>query len=151
MWRTNSGAACLILAVLTPIFACILLSDWAFQRVSDGFRLGTFPLAYLVLSMALIGVMLLDDRHAERLSHLEELSIRGLLRVIAFIAAALALAFFQQRAGFVACACLLAATAVIAMGQRSPRVVMAFSIGAALLLFAVFYTLGLSITAGPQF
>lgn len=151
MIRTNQGAACTILAALLCVAVCLLLSDWVFVRVSDGFRLGTFPLAYLLLTITLIASTALDSRRNLTLAHLEDISMVGLLRVCVFISASLGLAFFQELTGFIPWAFVLALTTGMAMGQKSPFILLVYSMGSALAFFAVFYALGFSISAGPSF
>lgn len=149
--RTNRGAACAILAGLSLILVYILSSDWAGDRLSDGFRLGTFPIVYLVLSMVLIALTSVDTRHADVLEDLEMFSLAGLFRVLVYFGIAVLFAFYQEKIGFIPCAFALVATGAVEMRLRPWPVIVGYAAVISLLLFGLFYSLGFALKPIGEF
>ncbi|MDA7949500.1 MAG: hypothetical protein MPJ78_18720 [Hyphomicrobiaceae bacterium] len=143
--RTNKGAACAMLAGLFPVLLYILFSDWAGDRLSDGFRLGTFPVIYLLLSMLLIAVTLFDARRGDALEGFETFGLAGLIRVFVYFVVAVLFAFYQEKIGFIPCAFMLVATGAVEMRLRPWTVIFVYASAIALLLFALFYSLGFAL------
>ncbi len=150
MSTNNTRAAVLYYAVLVFIGATILLSDWTYQKASDGIYLGTFPLLYLLIAGALIAVSMFDSSRLDNLPATHSFSASGVIKTLLYGGAALVFAFYQDSAGFIPCVGLLAVTGLVLTGERSPVFLALFSAIVAILLYVAFSAFGASITALPN-
>jgi hypothetical protein len=60
--KTNQGVGACIAAVVIALLIYLATSDWAFEILRDGFRLGFFT-AFATLTMLICAVAIMFDRH----------------------------------------------------------------------------------------
>ena len=63
--KTNQGVAVCIAGVVTLLLIYLGTSDWAYQQLRDGFRLGFFSFVAAVAMLACAALMMVDRRRSE--------------------------------------------------------------------------------------
>ena len=148
---TNRKGAILLLVLLAPVTIYVLAASWTFTAMRDGFLIGSFPLAYLVLCLFFAFVTFIDSRAMQPLDEFQELSVVGLIRILTFIAAAVILTFWHETFGFILLCTLFVALVSWFAGQRSVLSISIYSIAVAVALFTAFTFLGFDLTIIPWF
>ncbi|MEM9910532.1 MAG: tripartite tricarboxylate transporter TctB family protein [Pseudomonadota bacterium] len=148
---TDRSAGLFLLCLSVALALYVVTSDWAFVEMRDGTLIGSFPMAFIALCLVFAGrIALAKDALTQTLEDVGDMSVTGALKIAALLGAALLLAFYHERLGFVGLCILFLVMNGIFMGQRKPVSLLVYAACVCAALFLLFMALGFELTVFPQ-
>lgn len=143
--RTNQGVASCIALVVVALLIYIAGSDWAYEKLRDGFRLGFFS-AFAALTMLLCAVAIMFDRHRSETD--EDIARSGWLDwAVAAGAMAACYIYFELawRIDFLIVSPLFIAGGTYALGARPLRTAFIAGIVITVVIYTLFRIIGIDL------
>ncbi len=147
--RTNRGVSIVLAFTFGAIALSILLSDWAYRELRDGFLLGGFPIFALAMIAISLLILAIDNRSTETEPGMAALH-GGVLLVMGAVLLGLAATFaLMWIIGFVPAAALFIITGSFILGCRPAWKAVAIGVGASITIRIILAALGVAIPDGP--
>ena len=143
--KTNQGVATCIAVVVVALLLYIGTSDWAYEKLRDGFRLGFFS-AFAALTMLACAVAMIFDRHRNDTE--EEMGQSVWLDwVIAAGAMAVCYIYFELawRIDFLLVSPLFIAGGTFALGVRPLRTALVAGVAITVVIYILFRIIGIDL------
>jgi ABC-type amino acid transport system permease subunit len=146
---TNRSLAVCLLVVVVGLAASIWFSDWAHERVRDGFTLGGFPLFAVTLMALSLLVMIFDGQARDTTPEIQ--AFRPFDFLVVFAATAFVSICFAAIpwVGFVPAIAALVFAGALALGYGSARYALAIALATSIGLRLLLLALGMNVTDGP--
>lgn len=143
--RTNQGVAACIAVVVVALLIYIGGSDWAYEKLRDGFRLGFFS-AVAALTMLICALAMMVDRHRGETE--EDIAQTRLLDwVIAAAALATCYIYFELawRVDFLLVSPVFLAGGTFALGVRPLRAAIIAGVVITVVIYTLFRIIGIDL------
>ncbi len=143
--KTNQGVATCIAAVVAVLLLYLASSEWAFQVLRDGFRLGFFT-AVATVAMLVCAVAMIVDRHRSEID--EDIARSGWLDwAVAGGAMALCYLYFELawRLDFLLVTPFFIAGATFALGVRPVRSAILAGVAITAVIYVLFRIIGIEL------
>jgi putative tricarboxylic transport membrane protein len=99
-WRTNQGVGVVLSVALAILLVYLLLSDWVYKDLRDGFKLGFFPLGGVIATLFCALVLIIDTHRHEVEEDLEGIDWRSWLYCVILLIGCYVYFEFAQAIGF---------------------------------------------------
>ena len=147
-WLTNRGLGIGLLVLVLCLGATIWFSDWAHERVRDGFTLGGFPLLSVALMVLTLLVMIFDGQAHKTTSELRHFQPIALVVVLA-ATALIGICFLAILwIGFVPAIALLVLAGALGLGFRPAWLALVVAVATAIGLRLLLFALGMNVADG---
>lgn len=143
--KTNQGVAACIAAVVVALLLYIAGSDWAYQKLRDGFRLGYFS-AFAAAAMLLCAVAMMVDRRRNETD--EDIARSGWLDwAVAAGAMAVCYLYFELawRIDFLLVSPIFIAGGTYALGVRPLRAAVVAGVAITVVIYTLFRIIGIDL------
>jgi hypothetical protein len=143
--KTNQGVAACIAVVVVALLIYIGASDWAYEKLRDGFRLGFFSaLAALAMLLCAVAMMLDGRRHVTEEDIVDS---RWADWLIAVAALAVCYIYFELawRVDFLLVSPVFLAGGTYILGVRPPRAAIIAGVVITVVIYAIFRVIGIDL------
>lgn len=143
--KTNQGVATCIAAVVALLLLYLVSSEWAYQELRDGFRLGFFT-AVATIAMLVCAVAMIVDRHRSEID--DDIARSGWLDwAVAGGAMALCYVYFELawRLDFLLVSPIFIAGATFALGVRPMRSAIVAGVVITVVIYVLFRIIGIEL------
>lgn len=142
-WKTNRGVGIILTVIFLVLLGYLLNQEWVYNKLRDGFHLGTFTVAAAVC-MLLCSITFIVDRHKAVVEE-EMVKVSGLDAVVALVTAVTAYAYFllAWQVDFLAITPIFLCAAMYTLGVRPLRTAIIVSVIGTGTIFGLFFLLGI--------
>jgi len=143
--KSNQGIGACITVVVGVLVLYLASTDWVYQELRDGFRLGFFPLASAVAMLA-CGLAMLIDGHRHQVD--PDVARSGWLDwTIAIVAMAVCYLYFELawRIDFMLVTPVFLAGATYVLGVRPLRSAILAGVLIAIVVYGLFWLIGIDL------
>lgn len=143
--KSNQGVACCIAVVAVALLVYLGFSDWAFQKLRDGFRLGFFT-TVAVIAVLICALAMTADRHRHETDE-DMAQSRWVEWVIAAAAMALCYLYFELawRLDFLLVTPIFMGGATYVLGVRPVRAAIVASLVITISVWGIFRLIGIDL------
>jgi hypothetical protein len=146
--RSNKTIGLGLSASLLLLLAYLLLSDWVYLRLRDGFYLGAFPVAAVVGMLVCSVVLAFDGRRHLVPERMVDFRWIDLLKVLAIVAGAWAFFELARRSSTLLAGPIFLITLMYILGARPWSSTIVAGVVMAAIVYAVFRLLGIELPHG---
>lgn len=143
--KTNQGVAACLAGAAVLLIVYLATSDWAGERLRDGFRLGFFSIVAAIAMLVCAVAMMLDRRRAETEADIARTRWSDWAIVVG--ALALCYVYFELawRVDFLAVTPVFVAAATFALGVRPVRSAIVAGVVLTLVIYGLFRAIGIEL------
>lgn len=145
--KSNQGIAVCLTGLITVLLIYLLSSDWVYQELRDGFRLGFFPVA-AALAMLACSVAMIFDPHRHAVD--EDVARTGWRDWLVAVAVVVACFVYFQLAwtfDFLVVSPVFLAAGMYVFGARPIRLVITSALVMTAVVYVLFRLIGIELPA----
>ena len=144
-FKSNQGIGVMMTLLFSALLIYIQLSPWAHRKLRDGFTLGFFPAAAVILLLIFSLVLIFDSRRKQIPDRLENLNFK----YFSFTVLAVIFWFLYFKAmlaiGFLITTPFFLLLNIYALGIKSLRSLLTASFLITGIVYAIFYAMGIKL------
>ena len=144
-FKSNQGIGAMMTLLFTALLIYIQMSPWAHRKLRDGFTLGFFPAAAVILLLIFSLVLIFDSRRKQIPDRLENLNFK----YFSFTVLAVIFWFLYFKAmlaiGFLITTPFFLLLNIYALGIKSLRSLLTASFLITGIVYAIFYAMGIKL------
>ena len=144
-FKSNQGIGAMMTLLFTALLIYIQMSPWAHRKLRDGFTLGFFPAAAVILLLIFSLVLIFDSRRKQIPDRLENLNFK----YFSFTVLAVIFWFLYFKAmlaiGFLITTPFFLLLNIYALGIKSLRSLLTASFLITGIVYAIFYVMGIKL------
>ena len=146
--KSNQAIGVILSLVLSAFLIYLFLSPWVFRKLSDGFYLGFFPVASVVL-LLLLSLTLTFDRHRkETPDDLRTLTVKSFLGVLMLGGGCLVYFEVMRRIGFLVITPIFLLIPIYILGLRRWWRCIMWAVVLTAAVYIIFRVIGLKLPSG---
>ena len=146
--RTNQGVGTLLTVILGAFLIHLLLSEWVHQDLRDGFKLGFFPVAGVIIMMLCTIALMFDSHRRQITDELQDIEWKNWLYCFAALIGCYVYFALSQLIGFLLVSPVFLFVLMYSLGVRPWTTAAAAGAIMTVIVYGLFRMLGIAMTQG---
>ena len=147
-WRTNQGVGVALSVAITVLLIHLLLTDWVYRDLRDGFKLGFFPLVSVIATL-LCSLTLIVDSHRNKVEEdLEGIDWRSWLYCVILLVGSYIYLVIAQAIGFLIASPVILLGFIYLLGIRPWTAALVAGVTITAVVYGVFSIFGVPMPKG---
>ncbi len=147
-WRTNQGVGVALSVAIGILLIHLLLSDWVYRDLRDGFKLGFFPLVSVIATLFCSLVLIIDSHRHEVEEDLEGIDWRSWLYCVSLIFGCYVFFESAQAIGFLIASPIFLSVFIYLLGVRPWTSALVAAVVMTVLVYGIFSVFGVPMPQG---
>ena len=147
-WRTNQGIGVALSVAVSVLLIHLLLTDWVYKDLRDGFKLGFFPLVSVIAALLCTLILIIDSHRHEVEEDLEGIDWRSWLYCVVLLVGSYVYFEIAQAIGFLIASPIILSGFIYLLGIRPWTSALLAGVIMTAVVYGVFSVFGVPIPKG---
>ena len=147
-WRTNQGVGVVLSVAVSVLLIHLLLTDWVYKDLRDGFKLGFFPLVSVIAALLCTLILIIDSHRHEVEEDLEGIDWRSWLYCVVLLVGSYVYFEIAQAIGFLIASPIILSGFIYLLGIRPWTSALLACVIMTAVVYGVFSVFGVPIPKG---